>query len=350
MGDRKNCDLYFQWFYRKRYYRMFVLERFCLVIMVYKIVLVIFDVNYIFKRGSSEIKVIEIKDEKVKVIRKFYSIGRVEILFYLVYLGDVFKFFVRESFFVRDVFKEIKGRFREQGMVKIRSIRFEVEYFENNCLKKVYVSFFVDVDIEVELRKQFGRCFCWRVFSFVKIRGVFINNYYMVDNLVLVYVLFNFEKGVELLGFDIFCYYFFMLLVDREIFGVFLGIKSCFDCYYLIFDLFFRWDLNFKIGQGSFYIIRKCEMEEQFVGRKKDFSGVFNYFFGGVLFYGISNYDEKKVVEILGIFEDEFIEVMKKFVILGFVNVLFIKEEVKKFDKFMLKSDKVKQFFVLFQG
>lgn len=38
-------------------------------------------------------------------------------------------------------------------MVKIRSIRFEVEYFENNCLKKVYVSFFVDVDIEVELRK-----------------------------------------------------------------------------------------------------------------------------------------------------------------------------------------------------
>lgn len=72
---------------------MFVLERFCLVIMVYKIVLVIFDVNYIFKRGSSEIKVIEIKDEKVKVIRKFYSIGRVEILFYLVYLGDVFKFF-----------------------------------------------------------------------------------------------------------------------------------------------------------------------------------------------------------------------------------------------------------------
>lgn len=82
----------------------------------------------------------------------------------------------------------------------------------------------------------------------MKIRGVFINNYYMVDNLVLVYVLFNFEKGVELLGFDIFCYYFFMLLVDREIFGVFLGIKSCFDCYYLIFDLFFRWDLNFKIG------------------------------------------------------------------------------------------------------
>lgn len=44
----------------------------------------------------------------------------------------------------------------------------------------------------------------------------------------------------------------------------------------------------------------------------------------------------------MGIFEDEFIEVMKKFVILGFVNVLFIKEEVKKFDKFMLKSDKVK--------
>lgn len=92
-------------------------------------------------------------------------------------------------------------------------------------------------------------------------------------------------------------------------------------------------------------------MEEQLVGRKKDLSGgVPNYLLGGVLLYGISHYDEKKVAEILGIPEDELTEAMKKFVISGLANVLFTKEEAKKFDKFMPKSDKAKQFLALLQG
>lgn len=91
-------------------------------------------------------------------------------------------------------------------------------------------------------------------------------------------------------------------------------------------------------------------MEEQLVGRKKDLSGVPNYLLGGVLLYGISNYDEKKVAEILGIPEDRLTEAMKKFVISGLANVLFTKEEAKKFDKFMPKSDKAKQFLALLQG
>lgn len=286
----------------------------------------------------------------MKATRKPYSIGRVEILPYLAYSGDVLKLLARESLSVRDAFKEIKGRLREQGMVKTRSIRLEVEYFENNRLKKAHVSLPADADIEAELRKQFGRRFRWRVLSLVKTRGVLINNHYTVDNLALAYASFNPEKGAELLGLDIFRYYFLTSPADRETLGVFPGIKSCLDCHYSILDLPFRWDPNFKTGQGSLYIIRKCEMEEQLVGRKKDLSGVPNYLLGGVLLYGISNYDEKKVAEILGIPEDELTEAMKKFVISGLANVLFTKEEAKKFDKFMPKSDKAKQFLALLQG
>ncbi|BAD84986.1 hypothetical protein, conserved, DUF530 family [Thermococcus kodakarensis KOD1] len=350
MGDRKNRDPHLQWLYRKRHYRTLALERLRSAITAHKIALAILDANYTFKRGSSEIKATEIKDEKVKATRKPYSIGRVEILPYLAYSGDVLKLLARESLSVRDAFKEIKGRLREQGMVKTRSIRLEVEYFENNRLKKAHVSLPADADIEAELRKQFGRRFRWRVLSLVKTRGVLINNHYTVDNLALAYASFNPEKGAELLGLDIFRYYFLTSPADRETLGVFPGIKSCLDCHYSILDLPFRWDPNFKTGQGSLYIIRKCEMEEQLVGRKKDLSGVPNYLLGGVLLYGISNYDEKKVAEILGIPEDELTEAMKKFVISGLANVLFTKEEAKKFDKFMPKSDKAKQFLALLQG
>lgn len=162
-----------------------------------------------------------------------------EILPYLAYSGDVLKLLARESLSVRDAFKEIKGRLREQGMVKTRSIRLEVEYFENNRLKKAHVSLPADADIEAELRKQFGRRFRWRVLSLVKTRGgVLINNHYTVDNLALAYASFNPEKGAELLGLDIFRYYFLTSPADRETLGVFPGgIKSCLDCHYSILDL-----------------------------------------------------------------------------------------------------------------
>jgi Zn-finger domain-containing protein len=64
----------------------------------------------------------------------------------------------------------------------------------------------------------------------------------------------------------------------------------------------------------------------------------------------MSNYDEKRVAELLGIDTDELKEAIKKFVISGLHKVLFSEREVKKFDKFMPKSDKAKRFLDLLQG
>ena len=347
--DKRNRDPHIQRLYRKRHYRALALERLRSAITAHKMALAILDANYVFRRRG-EIRAGEIKTEDVKAYRRPYSIGRIEILPYLAYSGDVLKLLAKQGLAVRDTFKRIKSKLREQGTVKTRSIRLEVEYFENNRLKKAHVNLPADADIEGELRKQFGRRFRWRVLSLVKTRGVLINNHYTVDNLALAYSSLDPKKGAEKLGLDIFRYYFLTSSTERETLGIFPGIKLCVDCHYSILDLPFRHEENFKTGQGSMYVIRKCEMEGQLTGRRKDLSGVPNYLLGGVLLYGMSDYDEGKVAEILGIDETELEEAIKKFVISGLHRVLFTDRELKKFEKFMPKSDKAKKFLSLLQG
>ena len=62
----------------------------------------------------------------------------------------------------------------------------------------------------------------------------------------------------------------------------------------------------------------------------------------------MSEYDEKKVAELLGIPREELEEGIRKFVISGLHRVLF--SDTGKFEKFMPKSDKAKKFLALLQG
>ncbi|WP_297062340.1 DUF530 family protein [Thermococcus sp.] len=351
--DKKNKDPHLQWIYRKKHNRALALERLRSAITAHKMALALLSANYTFKLGRKEITVDRITREnlgKVKAVEKPVKLGRLEVLPHLAYSGDVLRLLAKESIEVRETFKFIKGKLREKGTVRTKGIRIEVEYFENNRLKKARLDLPADSDIEMELRKRYGRRFRWRVLTFVKTRGVLINNHYTVDNLALAYASLDPEKGAEKLGLDIFRYYFLTSSTERETLGIFPGIKLCVDCHYSILDLPFRREENFKTGQGSMYVIRKCEMEGQLTGRRKDLSGVPNYLLGGALLYGMSDYDEKKVAEILGIDEEELREAIKKFVISGLHKVLFSESEVKKFDKFMPKSDKAKRFLDLLQG
>ncbi|WP_297469751.1 DUF530 family protein [Thermococcus sp.] len=351
--DKKNRDPHLQWIYRKKHNRALALERLRSAITAHKMALALLSANYAFKLGRKEITVDGITREnlgKVKAVEKPVKLGRLEILPHLAYSGDVLRLLAKESIEVRETFKFIKGKLREKGTVRTKSIRIEVEYFESNRLKKARLDLPAEADIEMELRKRYGKRFRWRVLTFVKTRGVLINNHYTVDNLALAYASLDPENGAEKLGLDIFRYYFLTSSTERETLGIFPGIKLCVDCHYSILDLPFRHEENFKTGQGSMYIIRKCEMEEQLTGRRKDLSGVPNYLLGGVLLYGMSDYDEGKVARILGIDETELREAIKKFVISGLHRVLFSESEVKKFEKFMPKSDKAKRFLDLLQG
>jgi len=349
--SKRDRDPHIQWLYKKKRNRVLALERLRAAITAHKMALALISANYTFFLGKKLISIKELTRENVENVRAVLNpvqIGRVEILPHLAYSGDVLRLLSKESVEVREEFKFIKGKLREKGVVRTRGLRIEVEYWEGNRLKKTRLDLPADSDIEAELRKRYGRRFRWRVLSFVKTRGVLINNHYTVDNLALAYAALDPERGAEKLGLDLFRYYFLTSETEREGLGLYPDIKLCIDCHYSIFDLPFRWDPNFRTGHGSMLIIRKCEMEQALVGRRKELSNVPNYLLGGVLLYGMSEYSEKKVAELLGIPEAELEEAIKKFVISGLHRVLF--SDTRKFEKFMPKSDRAKKFLALLQG
>lgn len=349
--DRKNRDPHIQWIYRKKRNRVLALERLRAAITAHKMALAHISVNYDFYIGKTQIKIDSIKKEeleRVRVEEKPVRIGRMEILPHLAYSGDVLRLLARESIEVRETFKFLKGKLREKGTVQTRGLRIEVEYWSENRLKKDKIDLPADADIEGELRKRYGRRFRWRVLSFVKTRGVLINNHYTVDNLSLAYSILEPKKGPENLALDLFRYYFLTSTVERETLGLYPGIRSCVDCHYSIFDLPFKGESDFRVGYGSMLLIRKCEIEGMLAGKRADISSVPNYLLGGVILYGISPWDEKKVGEILGIEPEELEEAIRKFVLSGLHTTLF--SDAGKFEKFLPKSDKAKKFLALLQG
>jgi len=348
---KKDRDPHLQWIYKKKRNRVLALERLRAAITAHKMALALISANYTFFLGKKLMSLDELTKEnveRVKAVPNPVQLGRVEVLPYLAYSGDVLRLLARESIEVRESFKLIKGKLREKGTVRTHGLRIEVEYWENNRLKKDRINLPTDADIEAELRQRYGRRFRWRVLSFVKTMGVLINNHYTVDNLALAYSILDPQNGVKKLGLDLFRYYFLTSETERESLGLYPNIKLCIDCHYSIFDLPFMDEPDFKTGYGSMFLIRKCEMEKALSGRRRDIANIPNHLLGGVLLYGMSEYTEEKVAELLGINADELVEAIKKFVISGLHKKLFA--DTKKFEKFMPKSDKAKQFLALLQG
>lgn len=348
---KRDRDPHIQWIYKKKRNRVLALERLRAAITAHKMALALISANYTFFLGKRLVSLKELTKENVENVRAVpnpVQLGRVEILPHLAYSGDVLRLLAKESIAVREAFKFIKGKLREKGTVRTRGLRIEVEYWENNRLKKARLDLPADADIEGELRKRYGRRFRWRVLSFVKTKGVLINNHYTVDNLSLAYAALDPERGAEKLALDLFRYYFLTSENERESLGLYPDIKLCIDCHYSIFDLPFRDEPGFKTGHGSMLIIRKCEMERALVGKRKDITNIPNYLLGGVLLYGMSDYSEDKVAELLGVPKDELEEAIRKFVISGLHRILFA--DTKKFEKFLPKSDRAKQFLALLQG
>ncbi|WP_461866846.1 DUF530 family protein [Thermococcus sp.] len=350
--DRLSRDPHIQWIYKKKHNRILALERLRAAITAHKMALALITANYTFKLGKKEINIESIKtaDEfnKLKIIKKPVMLGRLEVLPHLAYSGDVLRLLGHESREVREMFKFIKARLREKGIVRMKSLRIEVEYWDRNRLKKARIDLPTDSDIESELKKRYGRRFRWRVLSLVKTRGVLINNHYTVDNLALAYSSLDPENGAKLLGIDLFRYYFLTSEKERETLGLYPDIKLCIDCHYSIFDLPFMEENEFKTGYGSMLVIRKCEMEKLLSGRRSELSNLPNYLLGGVLLYGMSDYDEGKVAEILSISRDELVDAIRRFVISGLHRTLFA--DMSKFERFMPKSDRAKKFLELLQG
>ncbi len=349
--SEKGRDPHLQWIYRKKRNRALALERLRAAITAHKMALSLITANYEFRLGKTPISPDGLKEEelkRVRAIKKPITLGRLEVLPYLAYSGDVLRLLARENLSVRETFKDIKGKLREKGTVQTRGLRIEVEYWENNRLKKARLDLPADSDIEGELRKRYGRRFRWRVLSFVRTRGVLINNHYTVDNLALAYAILDPKKGAEKLGLDLFRYYFLTSSTEREGLGIYPDMRLCIDCHYSIFDLPFREEPDFRTGYGSMMIIRKCEIEELLKGRRVDINRIPNHLLGGVLLYGISPWDERKVSELLGIPEKELEEAIRRFVLSGLHTTLFA--DTEKFRKFMPKSDRAKQFLELLQG
>ncbi|WP_297068949.1 DUF530 family protein [Thermococcus sp.] len=349
--DKRDRDPHIQWIYKKKRNRVLALERLRAAITAHKMALSAIDANHTFFYGKKPISLKELTQENlpsVKAFSKPVMLGRIEAIPYLAYSGDVLRLLGRHSIAVREAFKFIKSKLRERGIVRMRGLRIEVEYWENNRLKKARVDLPADADIEGELRKRFGRRFRWRVLSFVKTRGVLINNHYTVDNLALAYAILDPQKGAEKLGLDLFRYYFLTSENERESLGVYPDIRLCIDCHYSIFDLPFKDEPGFKTGHGSVLLMRKCEIERAIVGRRREVSNVPNYLLGGVLLYGISDYEEGRVAKLLGVPEDELKAAIEKFVISGLHTTLF--KDTRKFERFMPKSDRAKQFLALLQG
>lgn len=349
--ERKNRDPHIYWLYKKRHNRLLALERLRSAITAHKMALALISANYSFYDGDTEVNIKALNDRKVanrvRVVKKPFSIGRIDILPYLAYSGDVLKLLSQESVDVRDTFKEIKARLREKGVIKKKSFRIEVEYWSKGRLKKARLDLPTDVNVDEELRKRYGRKLRWRVLSYVKTKGVLINNHYTVDNLALAYSSLDPERGLEYLGLDLFKYYFLTSEKERSSIGLYPDIKLCIDCHYSIFDVPFIKEPEFRIGFGSMLVIRKCEIESILIGRRSEISNIPNYLLGGAILYGISPFDEKRIAKILGISEEELIDAIRKLVISGFHTSLF--SETSKFEKFMPKSDKAKKFLELLQ-
>jgi Zn-finger domain-containing protein len=349
--DRKNRDPHLQWIYRKKRNRILALERLRSAITAHKIALSHLSANYSFYLGKTPVKPESIKKEeleRIRVERRPVQIGRMEILPHLAYSGDVLRLLARENIEVRETFKFIKGKLRERGTVQTRGLRIEVEYWSENRLKKDRIDLPADADIEGELRKRYGRRFRWRILSFVKTRGVLINNHYTVDNISLAYALLDPRKGPEKLALDLFRYYFLTSSFERERLTLYPGIRACIDCHYSLFDLPFRNESGFKVGFGSMLLMRKCEIEGMISGKRADISSIPNHLLGGVILYGISHWDERKVSEVLGLDYSELVDAIRKFVLSGLHTTLFSNAE--KFEKFLPKSDKAKKFLALLQG
>ncbi|HIP89816.1 MAG TPA: DUF530 domain-containing protein [Thermococcus paralvinellae] len=348
--DKKERDPHIRWLYKKKHNRILTLERLRSAIVAHKMALALISANYSFYIGNREVDAKTIKkcDRKIKAIKKPVTLGRPEILPNLAYSGDVLRLLGQESVEVRETFKLIKSKLREKGTVRKKSFRIEVEYWDNGRLKKARLDIPADADIESELRKKFGKRFRWRVLSYVKTKGVLINNHYTVDNLALAYAVFDPEKGPELLGLDLFRYYFLTSEKERESLGLYPDIKPCIDCHYSIFDLPFMKEKWFRTGFGSMMIIRKCEIEKMIGGKRSEISNIPNYLLGGVILYGISPFNEEKVAELLGLDLDKLVEAIRKLVLSGLHTYLFT--NVEKFEKFMPKSDKAKRFLELLQG
>lgn len=347
--DRANRDPHIQWIYKKKHNRVLALERLRSAITAHKMALALITANYTFRSGRKEIDIREIKAPGgIRAERKPVSLGRLETLPHLAYSGDVLRLLGHENRDVREMFKFIKAKLREKGIVRMKSLRIEVEYWDRNRLKKARIDLPAESDIESELRKRYGRRFRWRVLSLVKTKGVLINNHYTVDNLALAYSSLDPEKGGKLLGIDLFRYYFLTSENDRETLGLYPDIRLCIDCHYSLFDLPFMGEKEFRTGYGSMLVMRKCEMEKLLSGRRSELSNLPNYLLGGVLLYGMSDYDEGRVAEILLIPEDELVEAIRRFVISGLHKTLFA--DAGKFEKFMPKSDKAKRFLELLQG
>ncbi|MDV3104381.1 DUF530 family protein [Thermococcus waiotapuensis] len=349
--DKKSRDPHIQWLYRKKRNRALALERLHTAITAHRMALAHISANYEFYLGKSPIKVDSIKKDelgKIKAKEKPVKLGRIEVLPYLPYSGDVLRLLSREGVEIRETFKFIKGKLREKGTVRTRGLRIEVEYWSDNRLKRDKIDLPADADIEEELRKRYGRRFRWRVLSFIKTKGVLINNHYTVDSLSLAYSLLDPKDGPEKLALDIFRYYFLTSPTERETLGLYPGIKQCVDCHYSLLDLPFKREPDFKTGYGSMLLIKKCEIEKMLSGKRTDISSIPNYILGGIILYGITPWDEGKVSELLGINGEDLIEDIKKFVLSGLHTALF--PNVDKFEKFMPRSDKAKKFLSLLQG
>ncbi|CAB49518.1 DUF530 family protein [Pyrococcus abyssi] len=349
--EKKSKDPHLSWIYRKRHYRVLTLERLRSAITAHKIAISILSANYILKKGKHEVSVDSLKKEdlsKVKVIERTPRLGRIEILPYLAYSGDVLKLLGQRGVDVREGFKFIKGKLREEGVVRKEKFRIEVEYWDEGKLKKERIDLPIDADIEGELRKRFGKRFRWRVLSYIKTMGVLINNHYTVDNLALAYSTYDPKNGGELLALDLFKYYFLTSEKDREDNPLYPGLRTCVDCHYSLFDLPFRNREDFKVGFGSILIIRKCEAEKLLTSKRSEITRLPNYVLGGVILYGISPFSEDEVSKILGIDVEELKEGIRKFVVSGLHKVVF--SNVEKFEKFMPKSERAKKFLELLQG
>ncbi|BAA30674.1 DUF530 family protein [Pyrococcus horikoshii] len=351
--EKRSKDPHLSWIYRKRHYRILTLERLRSAITAHRIALAILNANYTLKKGKSEISPESLKKSdlgKVKVIEKELQLGRVEILPYLAYSGDVLKLLGQRGIEVRESFKDIKSRLREEGVVRKERFRIEVEYWEEGKLKKEKLDLPIDADIEEELRKRFGKRFRWRVLSYIKTLGVLINNHYTVDNLALAYATYDPKRGSELLALDLFRYYFLTSEKERETTLLYPGLRSCIDCHYSLFDIPFKNRKDFKIGFGSMLLIRKCEIERLLSKKRTEIARLPNYILGGVILYGISPFSEDEVSKILGIDLEELKEGIRKFIVSGLYKVVFSESALKKFEKFMPRSEKAKKFLELLQG
>ncbi|ALV62975.1 Uncharacterized protein ADU37_CDS12760 [Thermococcus sp. 2319x1] len=352
MSSKRERDPHIRRILLRNHYRMLTLERLRTAITAHKIALATIESSYTFYKGK---KIIEVKDitnkeelDSIRIFEKPIKLGRMEILPHLAYSGDVLRILGQKSNKTRDTFKEIKSKLKEKGQIQKKGMRIEVEYWQGGRLKKERVELPVDADIDGELKKRFGQKFRWRLLTYVKTKGVLINSHYTIDNLSLAYASLYPEDGARILALDLFRYYYLTSEKERETIGLYPQMRPCIDCHYSIFDLPFMDEPEFRTGFGSMLIIKKCEVETLLSGKRSEISNIPNYLLGGVVLYGVSPFDEEKVSKLLGIDEEELKEAIEKFVLSGLHMVLF--EDTNKFEKFMPKSDKAKQFLELLQG